>query len=289
LEICSSFNLRTLFQVVRIRFALYKYISLISGRIIRFLQALGIHCERVSNKNQIIDLITSIRPVVTNFKLIRIGALGDGGYLIPDDLVGIKYAFSPGVSSKVSFESELASRGIKCFLADYSVSHPAQISQDIEFLKKYVGICDSEIYIKMESWLNQSVGEGDSDCILQMDIEGAEYENLLNVPDDILDRFRILVIEFHFLELIGSYFGFKMISTVFNRLTEKYDVVHIHPNNCSNPVKVSGVKIHPVVEMTFLKKDRATQRTPSTSQRNPLDQDNINTRRSVNLLDNWHS
>ena len=266
-----------------------RYISFVTGRIIRFLRVLGIHCERATKKNQIIDLVTSIKPVVTNFELTRIGALGDGGYLVPDDLVGIKYAFSPGVSSKISFESDLASRGVKCFLADYSVSLPAQVSQDIQFLKKYVGICDSENFIKMDSWFNQSVGEGYSDCILQMDIEGAEYENLLNIPDDILARFRILVIEFHFLELIGSYFGFKLISSVFNRLTEKYDVVHIHPNNCSKPVKISGVKIHPVVEITFLKKDRATQRTPSTSQRHPLDQDNINTRRSVNLLNNWHS
>lgn len=137
--------------------------------------------------------------------------------------------------------------------------------------------------------MNQCIGSDESDCILQMDIEGAEYENLMIIPEFILRRFRILVIEFHFFELLGSYFGHKVITSVFRRLMDNYHVVQIHPNNCSEVIKVSGVLIHPVIEVTFLRKDRVEHFSPSESSRHVLDQDNISSMKSVNLLQNWHA
>lgn len=257
--------------------------------IIKTLHFFRMNIERDIGKNQIVEFISSIHPMNTNFKLIRVGGSGDGGYLIPDDLVGVNYLFSPGVSNKISFESELAGRGIKCFLADYSVSLPHSIKRNVNFIKKFIGILDSETEISIETWMNQCIGSDESDCILQMDIEGAEYENLMVVSDSTLRRFRILVIEFHFLELLGSYFGHKVITSVFRRLTDKYHVVHIHPNNCTEVVKISGVMIHPVIEVTFLRKDRIEKFSPSKSSRHLLDEDNISSKKTIDLLKNWHS
>jgi len=68
-------------------------------------------------------------PVISNHKLIRVGGDSDGSYLVPDDLDGVTMCFSPGVSIEADFEFQLANRGMKCYLADYSVdeaplSHP---------------------------------------------------------------------------------------------------------------------------------------------------------------------
>ena len=249
----------------------------------------GIHLERDVKKDQIVEFISTIHPLTTNHSLIRVGGDGDGGYLVPDDLDGIRYLFSPGVSTKISFESELADQGIKCFLADSSVSLSPLIRSNVNFMQKFIGILDSETDISIETWMNQCIGSDESDCILQMDIEGAEYENLLTIPDEVLSRFRILVIEFHFLELLGSYFGHKVITSVFRRLTDKYHVVHIHPNNCSEVVKISGVLIHPVIEVTFLRKDRVAHFSPSKSPRHLLDEDNTSSKRTIDLLKNWRS
>jgi hypothetical protein len=49
------------------------------------------------------DLLTRVRPVKTNFDLIRLGSKNDGGYLVPDDLDGIVACFSPGVSRIANF------------------------------------------------------------------------------------------------------------------------------------------------------------------------------------------
>src|SRR5580658_8331283 len=76
---------------------------------------------------------SSVRPISTNHELIRIGGNADGGYLIPNDLAGINVCFSPGVSVVADFEADLASRGINCFLADYSVDAPPVINELIHF------------------------------------------------------------------------------------------------------------------------------------------------------------
>ncbi len=39
------------------------------------------------------------------------GGENDGGYLVPDDLEGIEYCFSPGVSNIATFELDCLNRG----------------------------------------------------------------------------------------------------------------------------------------------------------------------------------
>jgi hypothetical protein len=49
-----------------------------------------------------------MRPVSTKYDLIRLGGPHDGGYLVPNGLVGIQACFSPGVSKVSNFELDLA-------------------------------------------------------------------------------------------------------------------------------------------------------------------------------------
>jgi hypothetical protein len=48
-----------------------------------------------------------MRPVSTKYDLIRLGSPHDGGYLVPDCLVGIQACFSLGVSKVANFELDL--------------------------------------------------------------------------------------------------------------------------------------------------------------------------------------
>ncbi len=63
-------------------------------------------------------------PVALPIPMIRCGGDGDGAYLLPDDLDGIKALFSPGVESIAAFETEMAGRGMTCYMADASVACP---------------------------------------------------------------------------------------------------------------------------------------------------------------------
>ncbi|MGD2167956.1 MAG: hypothetical protein PVF63_07600, partial [Gammaproteobacteria bacterium] len=114
-----------------------------------------LHCVRRIERERLRALIRSLRPVRGDAPLIRIGPSADGGYLVPDDLDEIEYAYSPGVSDESGFEAELAQRGVKVFLADYSVNGPARTSDRFEFLKKFLGSYTDETHITPDEWKHQ--------------------------------------------------------------------------------------------------------------------------------------
>ena len=70
--------------------------------------------------------IRKLVPVDVGIELTRIGSGDDGGYLVPDDLSGIGGCISPGVSTEISFDREMAARGIPVFMADASVKGPPE-------------------------------------------------------------------------------------------------------------------------------------------------------------------
>ena len=50
------------------------------------------------------SLIKTIHPVSTGHGLVRIGNIGDGGYIVPDCIAGIECCLSPGTGWPATFE-----------------------------------------------------------------------------------------------------------------------------------------------------------------------------------------
>jgi hypothetical protein len=75
--------------------------------------AVGLNITGCTDSAEVLGLVKTLRPMDCGKDLIRIGGTGDGGYLVPDDLEGIEYCFSPGVSTTVDFETHLAALNIK--------------------------------------------------------------------------------------------------------------------------------------------------------------------------------
>jgi tetratricopeptide (TPR) repeat protein len=201
-----------------------------------------------------------LRPIATRRPLIRIGGDGDGSYLLPDDFEGVEYCFSPGVGPSSSFEADVHDRfGIHSFLADASVDGPASGLKNFTFDKKFVGGASSGTTISLGDWMELRLPKGyQSDLLMQMDIEGSEYEVLLESTPDTLRRFRMIAIEFHSLGGLRQKDRAKVMMAAFERLLDDFWVVHIHPNNCCGSVIMAGVELPRVMEITFLRKDRDT-------------------------------
>ena len=241
----------------------------------------------IINEDELIDLIRILRPISTEYNLIRVGGPNDGGYLIPDDLEGIKYCFSPGVSTVADFELQLSKLGINSYLADYSVENPPVMVENFTFLKKYLGSVNNERYIRLEEWI-KTVDKIDENMILQMDIEGFEYEVLADTPREILNRFRIIVIEFHNLDKLFDNFSSQIIKQAFNKLLQDFYVVHIHPNNCCRVRKYKRIKIPELLEFTFIRKDRVRTFEYVKNLPNGLDKKNVLTLKDIKLDKIWY-
>lgn len=224
-----------------------------------FLLQRNIWTAKTTPPHRVADFLKKVAPVETEFPLIRIGSEGDGGYLVPDDLDGIDACFSAGVSTCSDFEYELAKRGIKCFLADFSVDSPPIESPLFDFEKRYIGPERDERFLTLEKWISLKAPEKNN-LILQMDIEDGEYPVIFHTNSETFKKFRIIVIEFHRMNHLFNKDGAELIHLSFEKILLNFDVVHIHPNNCRPTVRSMGFEIPPVMEFTFLRKDRTKQR-----------------------------
>jgi hypothetical protein len=223
----------------------------------------------------VLGLIEAMRPVDCGKPLIRIGGKADGGYLVPDDLDGIEYCFSPGVNTIADFENDLADRKIKSFMADYSVDAPPISRPELTFDKKFLGATDNEKFFTLASWKDKYLKDYSGDLILQMDIDGGEYQVIFNTPDQLLCQFRILVIEFHGLDKLLDPFTFELLAPCFKKVLDHFHVVHLHPNNCCGSELWDDIEIPRVMEFTFLNKKRAVQTKPQRMFPHPLDAPNL--------------
>lgn len=239
---------------------------------------------------EVTSLIRKLHPYRFENDLIRVGPNKDGGYLIPNDLEGIHACFSPGVGDCSEFELWCFNRGIEIFLADGSIDHPPleNSSVNYNFLKKYLGSRDDSKSISLNTWVQSNVSQEEHDLLLQMDIEGAEYDCLINTPESMLNRFRIMVIEFHDLDRLWETTFFNDAKVVFEKILKNHKCVHIHPNNHIKIESKNHIDIPPVTEFTFIRKDRIKSDVFATKFPHRLDFDNAPSQPTIKLPSRWH-
>lgn len=234
------------------------------------------------------SLMQRLFLVSCNKELTRLGPKGDGGYhLVPNDLQGIEACFSPGVSTVSGFEKDCADLGMKVFLAEKSVEQLAEKHELFSFTKKFVGARSNDTFMTLDEWVDTSLTNTSSDLLLQIDIKGSEYEVFLSTSGNFTHRFRIIVVEFHKLEQLWNQPFFNLVSSAFGKILQAHTCVHIHPNNCSGPLKKSGFNIRPVLEFTFLRNNRISNAKYKRSFPDPLDYDNTDNP-AVVLSDCWY-
>lgn len=197
-------------------------------------------------------------PTACSRPLIRLGGEGDGAYLIPDHLEGIDACFSPGVADSTALEQELADRfAIPSYLCDASVREEnLQLDGRYHvFTPRWLGTYDGERTQSLDAWVLGSPHGDRADLLLQMDIEGAEYAALLASSDSVLEKFRIVVLEVHFLERLESARFLNMVFLpAMRKLHRLFDCVHAHPNNCCGVVEVAGCRVPRVLELTYYRR-----------------------------------
>lgn len=255
---------------------------------LRAIGALGLHGVRRIPRNELVSLIESLRPVDAGIELIRLGPDGDGGYLVPNDLEGIEYAFSPGVSDESGFEADLAARGIRVFLADYSVDGPAETNPLFDFDKKYIGCLENPLFLTLDGWKQVRAREYGGDLLVQMDIEGGEFETIIGLSPALLKQIRIFIIEFHYLHQLWNKPWFRLVSRAFEKLLGTHTVVHIHPNNCCGSFTSRGLTLPRIAEFTFLRNDRVKTRRHRSDFPHALDRENVPGKRPLVLPRCWY-
>ncbi len=237
--------------------ALWKIMFRLTRRVLLFF---GVFSVKVVPEEQIGRTLTLIRPFRIDVPLVRVGPNTDGGYLLPDDFDDLAAVFSPGVADVADFEKFFLDRGVPCYLIDPTVNGPPIDHQRLRFEKLWLG---AETVpgksVSLTDWVAQYSPAGD--LVLQMDIEGHEYEALLATPQSVIKRFRHIVIEFHSFDSIASKSGSRLVAATLGKILSSHVPVHAHPNNCDPPFKVRGLGVPRVVEVTFTRRDGVSHRS----------------------------
>ena len=176
-------------------------------------------------------LYKNLCPKTINGKhKILVGKYGDGSYALFDDFNNIRIAYSFGISNKSSFDEDLANRGINVYMYDHTINKI--YSNDTRLHWQKVGIT-SEKNVKhnlksLRKLLKENGHINEKNMILKMDIEHNEWEVLDEISPEVLNKFKYLILEFHFRKPEN----YKLYANVLEKLNRNHQPFHIHCSNC---------------------------------------------------------
>lgn len=199
-----------------------------------------------------IHKLTKIQDVKDG-TLIRLGSAHDGGYVMLDELNLIQKVYSIGIDHEISWDMEIAKRGIPCYMYDPFIdslteSHPL-------FHWKKQGVCgpenDNPQFSTLEALLKHNMHIGHKDLILKMDIEGAEWDILKHMTPEILEHFSQIILELHDLHNLELS---DTITRSLQNLLLTHQPVHLHGNNFMPSLHINELVLPRVLEILYIRK-----------------------------------
>tara|TARA_B110000971_G_scaffold26680_1_gene24038 strand:- start:271 stop:1104 length:834 start_codon:yes stop_codon:yes gene_type:complete len=252
----------------------------------KFFDIFNMYTEKKSVRKKISKTLKKLLPYQIDVSLVRLGEKNDGGYLVPDDLVGIDKNYSAGVGFLTQYEKDLEEKySIKSNMLDFNEIDKTILPSEASFLKKKLGLVSNNQEISINDWIVQA----DKDIILKIDIEGDEYASLIDISEENLKKVRILVIEFHDLRNLRNNLFLNFFDKVINKLENYFYVCHLHINNISKIKKIGDFLVPDMIELTFIRKNRVKNFSSKFSiLPHELDSKTVNHLKEKFLDKNWY-
>ena len=184
--------------------------------------------------------------------LVRIGRDNDGGYLMWNDFSKKKIAYSIGINDDVSWDHDMAMRGLSVYQYDHTIEDIPEHLEQFHFYQRGLGTvadADNPQLMTLPQMLEQNGHLQEKGMILKIDIEGAEWEFLNDVESAVLEQFSQIVFEFH--NLTNLKYEEKMKNAL-KKLNKTHQLIHIHPNNYGSYLLQGGKILPELIEGTYL-------------------------------------
>lgn len=230
-------------------------------------------------RERILSLAKLLQPhAAAGQDKVRVGRKGDGGYVMISDFKDIGGALSFGVGDDISWDLDIAARGIQVHQFDHSIDAPPETHSSIVFHRtKVQGLPNGEGET-LESILANTAVDPTRDWILKIDIEDDEWAVFDATPDAALRRLKQIVCEFHNFQYVAiDQQRYERCLSVLRKLVRLFDVVHVHANNHSPMVMIGGVPFPDVIEVTFASREHYKFHVTDEIFPTPLDSPNKST------------
>jgi hypothetical protein len=177
---------------------------------------------------------------VIGFDKIRVGAYHDGGYIMLNDFASTPVAYSLGIADEVSWDVEIANRGIPVKQFDYSIKRTPVHHPLFTF------------YPRKVANMTDILASQEKRQILKIDIEGAEWDFFDKCSIETLALFNQIVGEFHFFSLYHKPEWQARALRVLQKLNETHQLIHIHGNNGGLSFWANQTLVPDLFELTFI-------------------------------------
>ena len=203
------------------------------------------------------QIATLVKPIGIHGAIeIRVGCEHDGGYVMHDfDAAEVDGALSIGVGPDVSWDNDIVRKGVKVDLFDPTIKRMPDKVPGGRFHRIGIGSVDSPdaTYVPLPK-LREIAGLSDaSNIVLKIDVEGAEWTSLRNLPDGELSRYTQIAIEMHNLGRITDQKYFDSVIEVLNALASNHTPIHLHANNYAPLNKFGNFWFPDAIEVTYVR------------------------------------
>ena len=165
---------------------------------------------------------------------VRLGRPNDGGYVMIDDFAGVAAAISAGINDDVSWDLEIAERGIRVQQYDHTIAALPEQHANFVFHKRRIAARDSDDAVSLNTLLRAQQDAGAGEIILKVDIEGDEWTVLADTDPLLLEQCRQVTVEFHDMYRLGEEpFAAVAERALRNFADAGFFVAHAHGNNCA--------------------------------------------------------
>ena len=206
---------------------------------------------------KILSLLTPMQ--VKAQRKIRIGGKTDGGYVMLDDFPKGTIGYSLGIGNDVSWDCDMADRGVEIFQFDHTVNGPPVEHPRFHFSRIGIGPSDNENpqFCRLDTLVRDNNHEA-VNLILKMDIEDAEWGVIDSIDTSTIAKFNQIVVEFHGLARLDQPAWQEQIQRSLNKLRCTHLPFHVHGNNWGNYSIVNGIPVPDVLEVSYANRSHYT-------------------------------
>ena len=184
---------------------------------------------------------------------ILIGEKSDGCYVLLDDFRDIRIAYSFGIERKIQFDKSLADRGIDVYMYDHTINKLPY--DNPKFHWKKIGIAGknqtNDTLKTLEELILINGHSFEKNMILKIDVEHCEWVSLIDLPDNILTKFKYIIIEYHF----NTKNEIELYYKVLKKIEKNHQVFYLRCHGRSTIIMLGDYMICRYLEVSYIIKE----------------------------------
>lgn len=201
-------------------------------------------------------LLFLLRPMeIPGATFVRTGRDYDGGYVMLNQGLENRIAYSLGINDDVSWDLDMVKRGCQIYQYDHTIDGLPVEHPNFHWHKTGIAArpSDDGTLQPLRDLIRLNGHANETSMILKMDIEGYEWDVFEALPSDVLNQFSQIVVELHFFVVWGD--GHRIrVEHILRKINETHQCVHVHANNWGYLGYIGGTAIPDVFEVTYVRR-----------------------------------